>query len=286
MSTGNDNPILLNQACESSDACPPPDVLQAALPEAAVPPNVPQIVEEKVPEPPAANAPTRPKKAALLTEIARLSLEGHSNRAIGRKLGVPSRTVDRWVGQLRQQWAENFPQNYVELHALAVARLETAYREAMEAWRARCKKSKSRSKRWAAAATKRPKGRCGRRPSPDRPPCSARPSTPRSKSPSSTPSTCTPRSKPVKPRGAVRSAELVKELNRIPSRTFREVRQLLQKPETCRGPNELAGVLSKLPAEEYRQLYEYMSKNSGRSLPSPERRREARDEGTRMRDEG
>ena len=81
---------------------------------------------------------TRPrgrKKAAVLPEIARLSLEGHSNRAIGRKLGVPRRTVDRWLREQRQEWSENAPKNSVELYAVAMARLEAVYREAMEAWR-------------------------------------------------------------------------------------------------------------------------------------------------------
>ena len=77
----------------------------------------------------------RPPKAALLPEIARLSLEGHSSRAIARKLGVPRRTIDRWLRQQRQQWAESAAENAAELFAVAMARLESVYREAMEAWR-------------------------------------------------------------------------------------------------------------------------------------------------------
>jgi hypothetical protein len=71
----------------------------------------------------------------LLPEIARLSLEGHSSRAIGRKLGVPRRTVDRWLRELRQRWAASAAENATELYAVAMARLESVYREAMEAWR-------------------------------------------------------------------------------------------------------------------------------------------------------
>ena len=71
----------------------------------------------------------------MLPEIAQLSLEGHSSRAIGRKLGVPRRTVDRWLRQLRQQWAESAAENAAERFAVAMARLESVYREAMEAWR-------------------------------------------------------------------------------------------------------------------------------------------------------
>jgi transcriptional regulator with XRE-family HTH domain len=77
----------------------------------------------------------RPRKAALLPEIAALSLEGHSSRAIARKLGVPRQTIDRWLRRQRQQWAENAAENAAELFAVAMARLESVYREAMEAGR-------------------------------------------------------------------------------------------------------------------------------------------------------
>ena len=84
----------------------------------------------------------RPRKAVLLPEIARLSLEGHSSRAIGRQLGVPRQTIDRWLRQQRQQWAEPAAENAAELFAVAMARLESLYREAMEAWRRRLPTSK------------------------------------------------------------------------------------------------------------------------------------------------
>ncbi len=41
-------------------------------------------------------APPRPSKSALLPQIARLALAGHSGRAIGKRLGVPRRTIARW----------------------------------------------------------------------------------------------------------------------------------------------------------------------------------------------
>ena len=77
----------------------------------------------------------RPPKAALLPEIASLAMEGHSGRAIGRQLGVPRRTVDRWLGELRQQWAEKAAESSEGLGGLLTARLEAVYREAMQAWR-------------------------------------------------------------------------------------------------------------------------------------------------------
>jgi DNA-directed RNA polymerase specialized sigma24 family protein len=41
----------------------------------------------------------------LLPEIARMTLEGYSNRTIAQELGVPRRTVDRWILELRQEWS-------------------------------------------------------------------------------------------------------------------------------------------------------------------------------------
>ncbi len=77
----------------------------------------------------------RPPKSALMPEIASLAMEGHSGRAIGRQLGVPRRTVDRWLGELRQQWAEKVAESPEGLGGILTARLEAVYREAMQAWR-------------------------------------------------------------------------------------------------------------------------------------------------------
>jgi hypothetical protein len=71
----------------------------------------------------------------VLAEIARLALEGHSSRAIGQQVGVPRRTVDRWLRRQRLQWAENAADNAAEICTVARARLESIYREAMQAWR-------------------------------------------------------------------------------------------------------------------------------------------------------
>ena len=70
-----------------------------------------------------------------MPEIASLAMEGHSGRAIGRQLGVPRRTVDRWLGELRQQWSEKVAESPEGLGGILTARLEAVYREAMQAWR-------------------------------------------------------------------------------------------------------------------------------------------------------
>ena len=77
----------------------------------------------------------RPSKSALLPEIARLALAGHSGREIGKRLRVPRRTVARWLQELRQQWAANAAEDAAQLVPVTLAQLELAYREAMEAWR-------------------------------------------------------------------------------------------------------------------------------------------------------
>ncbi len=117
MSTVAQNPTL---ECPPTalGACPPP--LAAAAPPAAY-------------ESPSAAAP-RPPKSALLPEIARLSLTGHSGRAIGRRLHVPQRTVARWLAELQQEWAQRAAEDAGHLVSVTLARLELAYRDAMEAW--------------------------------------------------------------------------------------------------------------------------------------------------------
>ncbi len=72
MSTDAENPTL---QCPPTavGACPPP-LVAAASPAAKEGPR---------------NAGPQPPKSALLPEIARLSLTGHSGRAIGKRLHVP-----------------------------------------------------------------------------------------------------------------------------------------------------------------------------------------------------
>jgi len=90
MSTSIDNP---NQPCERGALCPQPVALPAPVASSAADRG--------------ADASPLLRKAILLPEIARPSLEGHSSQAIGRELGVPRRIVDRWLRQQRQQWARS-----------------------------------------------------------------------------------------------------------------------------------------------------------------------------------
>jgi hypothetical protein len=64
-----------------------------------------------------------------------LALEGYSNQAIGKKLRVPRQTVDRWLREQRQEWAETGKETAADLLRVTVARLESAYRQAMDGWR-------------------------------------------------------------------------------------------------------------------------------------------------------
>ncbi len=76
------------------------------------------------------------RKETLLPEITQLALEGHTGQTIGRKLGLPKRTVNRWLHELRQEWAAKAAEGAGELFAVELARLDAIYREAMQAWRA------------------------------------------------------------------------------------------------------------------------------------------------------
>ncbi len=208
-------------------------------------------------------------KAVLLPEIARLSLEGHSSRAIGRKLGVPRRTVDRWLRQQRQQWAENTAENAAELFAIATARLESVYREAMEAWRrslddkqmtvealgndgaARAKTTLRKTTQTGQAAllgkailaageiarfnAKHLNAMRQTRAS-DR--CHAR-------------------------------RDLADEIDCLPKETFLDLTDLLRETATPgqRSPDELAKILCDLPAAEYRKLRELLLRDYRRQVP-------------------
>ena len=123
---------------------------------------------------PSPSAAPRPPKSALMPEVARLALEGFSGRAIGRRLGVPGRTVDRWLQELRQEWARRAEEDAAQLVPVTLARLELAYREAMEAWRRSLgdKETTSETLR-PAAAPRRRRPACEGQRSRDRPLCSA-----------------------------------------------------------------------------------------------------------------
>jgi hypothetical protein len=77
----------------------------------------------------------RRRKKSLLPEITRLALEGHSGQAIARKVKLPKRTVNHWLQKLRQEWAAKAAEGAGELYAFELARLDSIYREAMQAWR-------------------------------------------------------------------------------------------------------------------------------------------------------
>ena len=64
-----------------------------------------------------------------------MALEGHSSQAIAEKLGMPKRTVNHWLQEARQEWIAKAAQGSAELFATDLARIDTLFREAMQAWR-------------------------------------------------------------------------------------------------------------------------------------------------------
>ena len=69
------------------------------------------------------------------SSIIQLALDGHSGQAIAAKVGLPKRTVNHWLHELRQEWIARAAEGGGEMFAFALARLDAIYREAMEAWR-------------------------------------------------------------------------------------------------------------------------------------------------------
>ncbi len=70
----------------------------------------------------------RARKESLLPEIAELALEGHSGRAVADQTGLPKRTVNHWLRELRREWSAEAAEGAAELFADAVARLKAIYR--------------------------------------------------------------------------------------------------------------------------------------------------------------
>ncbi len=230
----------------------------------AHPPGSQSVQVTKCPERP------RPAKAALLPEIARLSLEGHSSRAIGGQLGVPRRTVDRWLRELRQQWAASAAENAGELFAVAMARLESVYREAMEAWRRSLADKQTSVETLGSDGEAKPK------------------STLRKTTQSGQAAFLGKAIQAAKEIFKFQSQhldavcesqetarcrarqELVDELRGLPKEVFREIKELVRQGgggAPRRSPNELAAVLSSLTAEEYSKLGKLMWCDSKRELP-------------------
>ncbi len=76
----------------------------------------------------------RPRKQAVLPQISALALEGQSCREIAATLGLRKSTVHRWLQELRQERSEKAADS-TEMIAIALARYDALYREALEAWR-------------------------------------------------------------------------------------------------------------------------------------------------------
>ena len=249
MSPSNDNP---NQPCQRGAACPQPVAPQAAEDHQAAAPR------------------PRPRQAVLLPEIARLSLEGHSSRAIGRELGVPRRTVDRWLRQQRQQWAESAAENAAELFAVAMARLESVYREAMDAWR------RSLADKQVTVETLGNDGA-------EKPKSTLRKTTQSGQAAllgkailaareiarfNAQHLDATRRSQATERCRARR--DLADELDGLPKQAFQEVKELLRQAGGAaprRSPNELAEILSNLSAAEYRKLCAMLWNDYDRQAP-------------------
>lgn len=84
----------------------------------------------------AAGLPPRRRKDTLLPVITRLALGGESGRAIARKLELPERTVNHWLREVRREWSAKAAADTAEMLGSAVARLESVYGSAMEAFAA------------------------------------------------------------------------------------------------------------------------------------------------------
>jgi transcriptional regulator with XRE-family HTH domain len=218
----------------------------------------------------AAERPPRPAKSALVPEIARLALAGYSGREIGKRLGVPRRTVARWLQELRQEWAARAAEDAAQLVPVTLARLELAYREAVEAWQ--------RSLADKETTTETPGGDDG-----------------------ATPRICVRRAtqsgqaallgkvihaaKEIyafkqKHLYALREAEaaernrvcreLAEELRILDKSEFRETEFILAttgRHVDARDPEELAEVINRLSIEEYRKLRSVLRNEYGRRVP-------------------
>jgi hypothetical protein len=128
MSAGSESPIhaaLPDPAITCSPSAPPGTLWVARCPEPG------KAADNHQP----ALTPPRLPKSLLLPEVVQLALEGYSNQAIGKKLHVPRQTVDRWLREQRQEWAETGKEKAADLLQVTVARLESAYRQAMDGWR-------------------------------------------------------------------------------------------------------------------------------------------------------
>ena len=81
------------------------------------------------------NLGPRRRKETLLPRIIELARQGQSGQTIADRVGVPKRTVNHWLHELRQEWIAETAGGAAEMFAMTQARLTAVYREAMEEWR-------------------------------------------------------------------------------------------------------------------------------------------------------
>jgi transposase-like protein len=106
------------------------------------------------------NLSPRRRKAALLPEIDRLALEGYSIREIGARLRIGRTTVHRWLRELRLDRRASFT-DATGMIVNTIARYDSSYREAMEAWRnSKADKELPHSKSKTAVPAAVPRSRC------------------------------------------------------------------------------------------------------------------------------
>ncbi len=76
----------------------------------------------------------RQRKAALLPQVARLAVEGLTCREIAAQLGVSKTSVNYWLQKLRPDQAAGASQELAETARRRVARYNSIYRRAIQAW--------------------------------------------------------------------------------------------------------------------------------------------------------
>ncbi len=211
----------------------------------------------------------RPAKAMLLPEIARLALEGHCSREIGKQMGVPRRTIDRWLRELRQQWANSAAENAAELFAVATARLESIYREAMEAWRRSLADQQLTVETVSGDVAARAKSLVRKTTQSGRAALLGKAIQAAGEIRKLNEKHLeAARQTEATQRGRARQ-DLVDELRGLPHEVFREIEELILQGgrELRRSPNELAEVLSSLTTEEYGRLKALLWAECSRELP-------------------
>jgi hypothetical protein len=279
MSGDNHTPCNENPA---NDAPPSPEQISAeqttASPNGQTSASAPQAApcpQEGGPENQPAVAPPRRTKSELLPDVVRLSLECVPSREISRKLGVPRQTIDRWLLEERQEWAKIAEEKAAQHYVATLARLEAAYREAMEAWRA------SRADK---LTTFESDGDDDAKPK-------------RSRRTVTQSGQAALLGKAIQAAleidkfqerqlGAVRQAgaeaqkiaqqtarqKLAEELCSYDKEAFLQILDIVHDQTSlggvpCRGPDELAAVLSQMSAAEYQALKEMLDNDYGRRLP-------------------